>query len=70
MESPEISQRMFYLRDINPAITKAWQEEFGPYRNTVKVCACLTIQLKLTCTYFLIQTRLNATEEPSKRLEL
>jgi len=37
MESPEISQIMFYLRDINPAITKAWQEEFGPYRNTVKV---------------------------------
>jgi len=68
MESPEISQIMFYLRDINPAITKAWQEEFGPYRNTVKVCAGLTIQLKLT--YFLIQTRLNATEEPSKRLEL
>lgn len=35
--SPEISEVVFYLRDINPAMTKAWEIEFAPYRNNVKV---------------------------------
>ena len=37
MDSTEISEVIFYLRDINPAMTKAWKEEFAPYSSTVKV---------------------------------
>lgn len=32
-----ISEVVFHLRDINPAMVKAWQEEFAPYSTTVKV---------------------------------
>ena len=37
----DISQVIFHLRDMNPAMVKAWNEEFAPYSTTVKVCARL-----------------------------
>ena len=37
MPPKEISEVMFYLRDINQAMTNAWEKEFAPYSNTVKV---------------------------------
>ena len=36
-ENMEISEVIFHLRDINPGMVQAWQEEFAPYSNTVKV---------------------------------
>lgn len=33
----DISQVIFHLRDKNPAMVKAWNEEFAPYSTTVKV---------------------------------
>lgn len=32
-----ISQVIFHLRDIKPAMVKAWNEEFARYSTTVKV---------------------------------
>ena len=36
-DSTEVSEVVFHLRDINPAMIKAWEKEFSSYRNTVKV---------------------------------
>lgn len=36
-ENMEISEVIFHLRDINPGMVQAWQEEFAPYSNTVKI---------------------------------
>lgn len=33
----KVSEVVFHLRDINAAMTKAWEKEFSSYRNTVKV---------------------------------
>ena len=37
MPPKEISEVIFHLRDINQAMTNAWEKEFAPYSNTVKV---------------------------------
>lgn len=36
-DSKKVSEVVFHLRDINAAMTKAWEKEFSSYRNTVKV---------------------------------
>ena len=36
-DSAEVAEVVYYLRDINAAMTKAWEKEFSSYRNTVKV---------------------------------
>ena len=37
MPPKEVSEVIFHLRDINQAMTNAWEKEFAPYSNTVKV---------------------------------
>lgn len=37
MENMDISKVIFHLRDIKAGMVDAWQEEFAPYSNTVKV---------------------------------
>lgn len=37
MSPKEVSEVIFHLRDINQAMTNAWEKEFAPYSNTVKV---------------------------------
>lgn len=37
MQPKEISEVIFHLRDINQAMTNAWEKEFAPYSDTVKV---------------------------------
>ena len=37
MPPKAVSQVIFHLRDINQAMTNAWEKEFAPYSNTVKV---------------------------------
>ena len=37
MPAKAVSEVIFHLRDINQAMTNAWEKEFGPYSDTVKV---------------------------------
>ena len=46
MPPKEVSEVIFHLRDINQAMTNAWEKEFAPYSNTVKVYLSLHSFLK------------------------
>ena len=46
MPPKAVSEVIFHLRDINQAMTNAWEKEFAPYSNTVKVYLKVHILLK------------------------
>ena len=61
MPPKAVSEVIFHLRDINQAMTNAWEKEFAPYSNTVKV-----IILKFT---FFMPYRIYSINRPGRLLK-